>query len=150
MKSPENKGLKRLAECEVRRDCPIFSLQEGKSAIRVHVSGRKCQQIKVDGELNEIVPRRCDWAIRDYQNGECLFVELKGSDFFHAVTQIEGTIFWFKNNISPFCLAKDAYVVMSGRILPADNSRVKGTIQRFSKRHNCVLQAKRSGGTVNF
>lgn len=150
MKSPENKGLKRLSECEVRRDCPIFSLREGRSIIYVRVSGRKCQQIKIDGELDEIVPRRCDWAIRDYQNGECLFVELKGSDFFHAVTQIEKTIFWFKDNITPFCLAKNAYVVMSGKIVPADNSRRKFAIQRFFKSHNCVLQAKRAGCSVNF
>lgn len=139
----------RLSECTICKDCPNFSLKENRSCIYVSTQ-RDCRCIKVDGNLDdEITPNRCDYCIQDYKNGDCLFVELKGSDWRHAVTQIETTVKWFKKEIMPFS-AKDAYIVMSAPRPPANDTVLQKEKISFRKKHGCVLNIKKPNQTVSF
>ena len=137
--------------CVIEEDNDIFSLREPgtSSKATVDVSPRKCQKIQVDGCLAEIQPVRCDWCIRDKSNGECLFVELKGSDCKHAAEQIINTIRWFKSNTNPFSLHKKAYIVASGKI-PSDKSKDKIIIANLANKAGINLRIMRSPADIKF
>ena len=133
-----DKMLSCVVECDFKR----FSLRDpkSKSYAVVDVCRRKCQKIHVDGCMTDIQPTRCDWCIRDKSNGECMFVELKGSDCKHAVEQIVNTVKWFRENITPFILHRPVYIVARSRI-PSNGSQEQ--IARVSL-------AKKVGATPRF
>lgn len=141
----------RPSACTVEEDNNIFSLKDSgtSSKATVDVKPRKCQKIKVDGGLNEIQPIKCDWCIRDKSNGECLFVELKGSDCKHAAEQIINTIKWFKSNTKPFVLHKKAYIVAHGNI-PHTRSSGQIAITRLANTIGVNLIPKRSPAQLEF
>ena len=141
----------RLSACTEEEDKDIFSLRDSGTPSRatVAVKPRKCQKIKVDGGLNEIQPEKCDWCIRDKSNGECLFVELKGSDCKHAAAQIVNTIKWFKTNATPFISHKKAYIVANGQI-PHNKSKDQIAIARLADTIGVNFVLKRSPAQLKF
>lgn len=140
-----------LVACTVEEDKNIFSLKDPGTSSRatVNVRPRKCQKIRVDGCLNEIQPVRCDWCVRDKSNGECLFVELKGSDCKHAAEQIINTIEWFRIHTAPFVLYPKAYIVAHGTI-PQNKSKDQIAIARLASRVRINLISKRSPAQLIF
>ena len=142
----------RLAACTTEEDKAIFSLKDPGTPSRatVNVKPRKCQKIKVDGGLNEIQPVRCDWCIRDKDNGECLFVELKGNDCLHAAEQIANTIRWFRDTkIHSFILHKPAYIVTQSGI-PKNNSQIQIAMARLAQKVGATLKCVHSPATLKF
>lgn len=142
----------RLAACTMEEERAIFSLRDPgtSSKATVHVKPRKCQKIQVDGGLNEIQPVRCDWCIRDKDNGECLFVELKGNDCLHAAEQIANTIKWFKSTkINPFIVHKPAYIVTQSGI-PKNNSQIQIAMARLAQKVGATLKCVHSPAILKF
>lgn len=137
--------------CVIEEDKAIFSLKDPGTPSRatVNVKPRKCQKIQVDGCLAEIQPVRCDWCIRDKSNGECLFVELKGSDCKHAAAQIVNTIKWFKTNTTPFIPHQKAYIVANG-LIPHNKSKDQIAIARLADTIGVNFVLKRSPAQLKF
>lgn len=109
------------ADCILDADYPSFSLKEQGTnhSVVVEVGQRKCEKIHIDEDRKKTPPQqalfegvRCDWCIRDYENGECLFVELKGSDIEHAIQQIACSMDWFKNHVENFHSYKEFYIIL--------------------------------------
>ena len=149
---PPGNIINRLVDCTVEEDRNIFSLKDPGTPSRatVNVKPRKCQKIKVDGGLNEIQPVRCDWCIRDKDNGECLFVELKGNDCLHAAEQIANTIRWFRDTkIHSFILHKPAYIVTQSGI-PKNNSQIQIAMARLAQKVGATLKCVHSPATLKF
>lgn len=148
---PRRNMIGRLSSCVIEEDKPLFSLKDSgtSSSATINVKCRKCQKIKVDGCLNEIQSVKCDWCIRDKSNGECVFVELKGSDCKHGAKQILNTIDWFRDYINPFVLYKEAYIVVHGKI-PHNKSTDQIIIARLAKTNGVNLVLKRSPAKLIF
>lgn len=102
-----------------------------------------CKKVKVDGCLPINGPR-CDWAALSDETSA--LIELKGSDFDHAVKQIKNTLRWFlqsttiKINIS--------YVVMQNRC-PAITGKQQTLKDKFFKETGIKVKTVRSGKCMN-
>jgi len=145
--------LARLVECTVEQDKKTFSLKDPGTASQatVYVKLRKCQKIQVDGALNEVQPTKCDWCIRDKASGECLFVELKGSDCVHAAEQIVNTAKWFEANIVPYPQKhySPAYIIARTGI-PKNKTKKQVVIAKIAKNIGIELICAHTPANITF
>ena len=147
--SPTNNYLDRLTK-GAENKTSAFSLNDPGTNNRVLINPtRVCQKIRVDGNLTEIKPERCDWCIRDPRRGECLFVELKGHHWTDAVKQIGYTICWFNQHITPFSVFKECYVIMRSSI-PSNSTAIQQAKIRFARKYKSQLQMRHPGITIDF
>ena len=136
--------LNNIAETRNKR----FVLKDFGNRVTINPT-RDCQKIKVDGELMEIQPRRCDWCVRGVKEGDCLFIELKGRNWLHGLSQIECTISWFRSQIPVFSLFKECYIIMSSGV-PSNNTTVQKEKIRFMRTYKSQLIMRHSGSEITF
>ena len=153
---PKQASLKlthRLDECTCAKDNPAFALNDAgtNNRVTVEASGKKCQAIKVDGELIEIQPHKCDWCIREYDTGICLFIELKSGkkEVSHAMDQIANTIKWFKQYTEPFVIHSKCYAIMK-KGCPAFSTKLQGLKRKFKTAYGCDFTIRESGIKIQF
>src|SRR5438045_331972 len=102
------------------RECSAFHqhkkiVLDGKRTTKFYLlnpSQRRVEQIVVD-DCAIMAGQRCDWLIRlnDDTSKEEIYVELKGSDVYHAVEQLRSTIPQLSANSSKF--KKRCFVVFT-------------------------------------
>ena len=136
--------LNNIAETRFNR----FVLRDSGNSVTINPT-RQCQKIKVDGELMEIQPQRCDWCVRDEIKGDCLFIELKGGHWLHGLSQIEYTISWFRSQIPVFSLFKECYIIMCNHI-PSNNTSVQKEKLRFARTYKSQLILRHRGAEITF
>lgn len=86
--------------------CAIFSKEkilvvpEKKCEYRVHNPyKKKLCKIRIDGcYITE--GRKCDYLVINCKDNDAYFVELKGSDIFHGLEQLEATISGMRANLA--------------------------------------------------
>ncbi len=78
----------------------IIVCKENKSEYRYeNTSQHEVAKIKIDGGLiGDATTTRCDYLLVDWDGHIAVFIELKGSDVYHAMDQIRLTI----DHVSPF------------------------------------------------
>lgn len=121
-----------------------------KAKIHIELGSGKHVKIQVDGCI-DIRPVKCDWSLLLDKEGNApqyAFFELKGSDYCHALQQLENTIDWFKANIGNSFRLHSSHVVISGRSIPnvkLYKQRAKG---HFINKYSRVPQEHKSGKTI--
>ena len=89
----------------------------------------------------------CDWCVFTTEGLRGYFVELKGSDFMHAVTQLSSTIDYMSRVYG--IVPKRAFSVLSGAH-PRNSRPGKANVKlRFSRKWPNVELCERSAGSNN-
>ncbi|MDR2754951.1 MAG: hypothetical protein LBC20_04530 [Planctomycetaceae bacterium] len=72
----------------------IIVCSENRSTYKYYNKSQHCvAKIKVDGGLiSDLTIKKCDWLLVNWNNCNSYFIELKGSDFKKAITQIKATL----------------------------------------------------------
>lgn len=104
--------------------------------------------LETDGKSHRFPPNSslpvCDWCVFAQQSLNAYFVELKGSDFVHAVEQIERTLDYMARQYRLHPVK--AFAVLSGAH-PSNTRPGKANAKaKFLKRHPAVLLCERSPG----
>ncbi|MDR0610987.1 MAG: hypothetical protein LBG58_12815 [Planctomycetaceae bacterium] len=103
----------------VRIDMTIVC-KERNSEYRYHNRLQKhVAKIKIDGGLISNDQERCDWLLINWDDGILFFIELKGSDLWKAVSQIQTTIDTVKTNM----LQQFSFKNINVRIILSKNQR---------------------------
>lgn len=112
----------------------IISLEANKHKITFLNPNRwQIQKILVDGcVIKEGL--RCDWLLID-RNLKEYFIELKGRDVKHAISQLATTINVLSKTMNRVC-----FVVCSG--YPKNDTRLQRQILRFRNDFNTILRIK--------
>ena len=104
--------------------------------------------LETDGSSNRFPPNSsspvCDWCVFAAQSLNAYFVELKGSDFIHAVEQIERTLDYMvgRYRLHPV----KAFAVLKG-VHPSNARPGKANARdKFKRRHPGVALLERSPG----
>lgn len=131
--------MKSLPECENYKTNTKIVLQENKSKITfLNSNQNKILIIKVDDcVIKDSKTLRCDYAIVPCDEVE-IYVELKGSDIFHAVKQIESTISLLSSN--PQNIRKLCFIV-STRV-PKQTTSIQQLQSQFKKKFNASFRIK--------
>lgn len=142
--------FKRLCECSIKSEenNSKFAFNDPGTNNRavVNADGRHCRKIRIDGALHEVQPNKCDWCLWDYNNNVFLFLELKGTDWSHAVVQLDCTVTWFKKHIDPFIIYKETYIVMKNNCsIPSTDTKFQIAQKKFMASHCSLLLRKHSG-----
>jgi hypothetical protein len=121
-------------------------LQENRSKIVIQNAARILFQIvTIDGcEIDDHQNRRCDYLVCVAPRKR-IFVELKGSDITHAITQLEATIVYFR--ISPACALELQCIVVTAQ-RPRIDSRRQIEQKRFFAQHAAMLNFYSSPHTI--
>lgn len=102
-------------------------------------------KVQVDNCL-PITGTKCDFALLIKSCSACILIELKGSNFKHAVDQLDNTIKWF---LSVGCIkSTNCYIVMSNRI-PGHTAKIQNIIDRFRKKNGIIIKTVRSGNRIS-
>lgn len=152
-KTSPRKLTQRLDECTTAKDHPSFALNDPgtNNRITIDANGKKCQAIRVDGKLVEIQPHKCDWCVREYDTGICLFIELKSGrkELSHAMEQIANTIKWFKQYTEPFKIHPHCYTIMK-KGCPSFSTKLQDLKRKFKAEYGCDFTIRESGIKIQF
>lgn len=104
--------------------------------------------LETDGDIYRFPPDTsqlaCDWCIFTQKDHKAVFVELKGSDFVHAVEQIESTLKYMARTFA--LVPKKAFAVLKGAH-PSNVRPGKANAKaKFKCRHPDVELCERSPG----
>jgi hypothetical protein len=132
--------------CEECKSDPKIVLQENKSKITfLNNQRQEIRVIKVDGcAIQNKEDLRCDYALIPCPEVE-IYVELKGSDIYHAVQQLESTICLLSHN--PKSIKKLCFIV-STRV-PQQTTTTQQLKSHFKKKYNASFQIKNLQDTYN-
>lgn len=131
--------MKRFPKCEECKTDSKIVLKENRSKITfLNPKQDSILIIKVDGcAIKDTETLKCDFALVPSQEVE-VYVELKGSDIFHAVEQIESTIKWISED--PKKIRKLCFVV-STRV-PKQTTSIQQLQSQFKKKFNASFRIK--------
>ena len=105
-----------------------------------NISGDKVKKIQIDGcESLVIQGRKCDWllVINDIQ----IYVELKGTDIDHAITQLKNTILHIQK-ISGFNVVQKIFCYIVTTRSPLSSQQIQNAAKSLKKSHNATLRVK--------
>lgn len=118
-----------------------------KAKIHIQLSPGKHTKIQVDGCMDAIPAKKCDWCL-SLDEKQYAFFELKGSDYCHALLQLGNTIDWFRERMGSSFQLHSSHVVISGRSTPNTKSYKTNAKARFIKKYSRVPQEHKSGKTI--
>lgn len=127
------------SKCIVNNNNPIIPLEEKQSKISfLNPSRQNVQIITIDGcQITD--GTRCDYLVIP-ESGVEHFVELKGSDFHHAIEQLETTIKIIHQSYVNIRSFSFVIITRSPRLSP----RIQIIKNRFKKDYNSTLIIKKS------
>ncbi|MCU0553081.1 MAG: hypothetical protein MUC48_27440 [Leptolyngbya sp. Prado105] len=131
--------MKRFPKCEQCRTDTKIVLKENKSKITfLNPNQDLILVVTVDGcAIKDTETLKCDFALAPSDEIE-IYVELKGSDVFHAVDQIESTIQLISEDpkkVRKFCF------VISTRV-PKQTTSIQQLQSQFKKKINASFRIK--------
>ncbi len=118
-----------------------IKLEENKSKVTFHNPSQKQYEcIKVDGcAITDGV--RCDYLLRRNEEELEYFIELKGCDVGHAISQLRASIKQLSSDAAK--KAKTAFVI-STKPYPLTNATVQLAMKEFKTKFNALLVVKRT------
>ena len=127
----------------------VVCTAKGKAKNRFVMSAKTAAiAMETDGDTYRFPPDSsqlaCDWCVFTKEGHKAFFVELKGSDFVHAVEQIESIMQYM---VRTFALVpRKAFAVLNGRH-PSNTRTGKANAKaKFKNRHPGVELCERSPG----
>jgi hypothetical protein len=90
------------------------------------------EQFFPSGELN------CDFIFQSPDTPVEIYVELKGSDFSHALKQLENTLKLLKSSLRP----KLCFIVI--RRSPTIDVKVQKLLRDFATRNKCIIESPKT------
>lgn len=87
-------------QCAIFSEEKILVVQENRCEYRVHnLNKKQLCKVTIDGcYITEGI--KCDYLVINCNDNNAYFVELKGSDIFHGIEQLEATISRMRANIA--------------------------------------------------
>lgn len=120
-------------------DPKIACPDKGKTMIFLNPKRESYCKIHVDVD-DFISGERCDYMlVRQYDNAEEYYVELKGTDITHAISQLRVTI--DRLGLETKQLKRVAFIIAS-RISPKFNTRIQLGEKTFRQKYNAELIVK--------
>ena len=129
---------------EIKEDPNIVCKERQSKFIVRNKSNRRILKVEVDGCIEKIQGKRCDWLLIDISDNIAHFIELKGCELDHALLQLENTIVIISNLQNGFIgkefSKKHAYAVLSRS--PKDSGKIKDIQKTFMKKYKTELTVK--------
>jgi len=125
---------------KVRIDKNIRCSENKSEYLYVNKSEHHVAKIKVDGALISATDtKKCDYLLINWNGGVAFFVELKGSDFNQAISQINATLDLIWSDIKEMGIrVPNARIVLSKSPVPG--------IQNSPQRRQFDARLKKCGG----
>lgn len=115
----------------------VFSENKSKFEV-VNDSESELERHQVDGCLiTDGV--RCDWKMVEPKSGKEVYIELKGANVEHAVSQIVASIEKLTNSKAQ---PKVGYVICTRS--PLSSSAIQGLVKKVRQSHNLTLRVKKT------
>lgn len=131
--------MRSFPECEQYRSDTKIVLQENKSKIIFfNPNKEQIREIKVDGcVIKDNETLRCDYVLIPQEDVE-IYVELKGSDIYHAVEQLESTIKSLSDDVKK---KQKLCFVVSTRV-PKQTTSIQQLQIKFKTKFNASFRVK--------
>jgi hypothetical protein len=124
--------------CTTETNNSIEKFEENRSVIKItNKSKRLLLRHKVDGCL-VTDGIKCDWMLVDKETKTEIYIELKGSDISHAVSQICATV----DKLSDTPSKKWGYVICTR--CPMSTTQVQTASKKVAKSHSLILRVKKT------
>jgi hypothetical protein len=130
-----------LESCiEVTKDKKIVVSENRSKFTFDNINGDKVKKIQIDGCKSFVIQgRKCDWllVINDIQ----IYVELKGTDIDHAITQLKNTILHIQKN-NDFNVVQKIFCYIVTTRSPLSSQQIQNAAKSLKKSHNATLRVK--------
>lgn len=129
---------------------PVVVEEKGKKFTVNAPKKAKVEKVRIDGGLiRDDTSRKCDWAIKinPHEYEYIFYVELKGCDLLHAISQLEMTIKCLRSEHGSY-QNKQAHAVCS-RVIPAILSSAQVKAINFKKNYDFILKWHSQSGVAN-
>lgn len=130
-----------LDDCTEATKAKKIVLSENKSKfIFDNIDEIKVKKIQIDGCKSLVIQgRKCDWllVISDIH----IYVELKGTDIAHAITQLQSTILHIQG-IKALSVAERIFCYIVTTRSPLTSQQIQLAAKSFKKTYNATLRVK--------
>lgn len=128
-----------MSACITKTNNKLVVFSENKSKFEVvNKHGRDLERHSVDGCLI-VKGERCDFKLVDVDTKREVYIELKGSDVQHAVSQILTSVDALAGSKSD---AKTAYIICTRN--PLSSTAVAILVKKVRQSHNVILRVKKT------
>ncbi|EHK2774203.1 hypothetical protein ACKB4K_001493 [Vibrio vulnificus] len=134
--------------CTTTDNSSIVKVTEKRSSFSVENKKREnIQKLAVDGCLITDSRERCDWILfQDSPKKKAFYVELKGCDVLHGISQLENTVKTTKDKFNGY--KKECHLIAS-RVPSHSPSLAKKKLQ-FQKETGVTLSISTTNRVVQF